>query len=77
MWAVKFLDMRSGVALGWGLVLIGIALASYESAFPAVSCAANVPQNVRLCVSARLFPLIISGIAMALVGAFFILRKPK
>jgi hypothetical protein len=70
--------MRVGVALGWVLLFVGTALAVGETEFPDVSCAAaSVPVNVRLCVTATLFWVIIAGIAIASVGVLFILSKPR
>jgi hypothetical protein len=67
--------MKPVVALGWALLLVGMALALYEWAFPTVSCP-KFPEGVpSLCISARFLPLIIAGIVMALIGAFLILRK--
>src|ERR1700688_2246275 len=39
--------MKPAVALGWALLLVGIALASYEWVFPSVSCP-KFPQSLYL-----------------------------
>jgi len=45
--------------------------------FPIVSCAANVPESLRLCVSEANTWFTVAGIVIATVGVVFILKSPK